>query len=718
MNNSTTTQSWDTLDLHQLKKRGADEHHGPCPVTGEGKDCFWIQPGRGRIGCRSCSLDGGRLDMQQFKAHLGALGATVGARDDLASYDWTNYLTDELVTQTRHGGDPKYRWPKGTQTGGLVYLARHDRTADRPLVFCEGAKAATAAASKLPAADYDVIGFVSASKVPDRDTLTALVGRRSCIVWPDDDLPGAKIATRLVSALARSEASDVVTVDPGRLGLTGGRGHDAEQWHPGGSPIEAFRAACGTAQPGAVEHFQSIWTYASEANPDVLIPGLAWSGRVSKISAAPKLGKTSLIANGIAAWQAGRAFLGEQTGPAGSVLYVSETPLGVLRSWLERYGCPPDAPILAGGSAGVDAIAEAAREHRPDLVIIDSLTDLHAASDSGSLWNAGDVRKLIQPLRALGCAVVLVHHVRKSDGASRDSGDLEAAPDMNISFDPGFSFGADDPPPGPRRLRYFGRWTEPTRALTFTEADGYALASSTHGGGPEGGGGGPFTGVAPVTLLDEKVTGYVMQHPASSGRQIRLALGCQLRDLKPSLARLSAAGGIACDTGPRAAKLWSVTTTGSQPATPMFEPDEPDPVHTSDSVNVYGVEPDEPDPVQPVQTLVNQTPEPDDLLRCDNKEKGKAVAKHAKSCPKCFGSGLDSVGKNCDWRPAEPVVHTEGIKKWDDESSTWVDALESDIGKYLESGIGRGLVNLHPGSYVMDGSTSIWSYNMEERANA
>ena len=59
---------------------------------------------------------------------------------------------------------------------------------------------------------------------------------------------------------------------------------------------------------------------------------------------------------------------------------------------------------------------------------------------------------------------------------------------MNIAFDPGYSFGADDPPPGPRRLRYFGRWAEPTRALTFTEADGYALARSTGGGGDRRGG--------------------------------------------------------------------------------------------------------------------------------------------------------------------------------------------------------------------------------------
>ena len=499
------------------------------------------------------------------------------ASGSLQTYDWTNYLNGEIVTQTRTGGQ-KYRWPKGTKTGGLVYLARHDRTADRPLVFCEGAKAASAAASKLPAADYDVVGFVSSSKIPHRDTLTALSRGRSCIVWPDDDLPGAKAATRLVSALARSEASDVVTVDPARLELTGGHGHDAEQWHPGGSPGEELRAACGTAQPGAVEHFRSIWTYTAEATPDVLIPGLAWRGRVSKISAAPKLGKTSLIANGIAAWQAGRAFLDKPAGPPGSVLYVSETPLGVLRSWLERYGCPPDAPILAGGSAGVDAIAEAAREHRPDLVIIDSLTDLHAASDGGNIWNAGDVRKLIQPLRELGCAVVLVHHVRKSDGASRDSGDLEAAPDMNISFDPGFAFGADDPPPGPRRLRYFGRWTESTRALTFTEADGYALARSTGGGGPEGGSDPFFLGV-PREPMDIRVRGYIMQHPAASGRHIRAALGCQQRDLRPALDRLAGGGEIESHKGPRGAVLWTVTSTGSQSIDLLFEPVEPVPVH-------------------------------------------------------------------------------------------------------------------------------------------
>ena len=231
------------------------------------------------------------------------------------------------------------------------------------------------------------------------------------------------------------------------------------------------------------EAFKSIWEHSAEDAPVALIPGVAWRGMVSMICSAPKLGKTSLIANGIAAWQAARPFLGESCGPPGSVLYVSETPVGLLQSWLTRYGCPAGAPIIAGGVTTSSTIAVEAAAHIPDVVVIDSVTDLFAASGAGNLWNAGDVRKLIQPLRALGCAVVLVHHVRKSDGTARDSSDLTALTDQNVTFDPGYAFGGGDPPNGPRRLSYFGRWPEPTRELTFTEADGYALARPTPGGG-------------------------------------------------------------------------------------------------------------------------------------------------------------------------------------------------------------------------------------------
>ena len=72
------------------------------------------------------------------------------------------------------------------KTGTLVYLGeplRYDRAATRPIIWTEGAKAADAAVSKLPAEDFDVIGFVSSSKIPSADTLAALAKGRSCIVW-------------------------------------------------------------------------------------------------------------------------------------------------------------------------------------------------------------------------------------------------------------------------------------------------------------------------------------------------------------------------------------------------------------------------------------------------------------------------------------------------------------------------------------------------------
>ena len=248
-NNFTTLQSWDSRSTFSALKKIGSEHHGPCPVTGAGTDRFWVKPDDRLIGCRSCGDGSGKLDGPQFKAHLEALGAEFGASDVLLTYDWTNYLTGEIVTQTRHVGEPKYRWPKGVTLRGLVYLARHDRTADRPLVFAEGAKAATAAASKLPTADYDVIGFVSSTTIPNDATLAALSKGRRAVIWPDDDDPGKQVGRRLVSALRQAGADEVAVVDPARLGLTG-CGHDAAEWHPGGSPVEELRAACEGVQQG------------------------------------------------------------------------------------------------------------------------------------------------------------------------------------------------------------------------------------------------------------------------------------------------------------------------------------------------------------------------------------------------------------------------------------------------------------------------------------
>ena len=121
MNNFTTLQSWDTLDLHTLKKTGADEHHGPCPVTGEGKDCFWVKPDARLMGCRGCAVNG--LSGPQFTEHLSALGGSIGESVSLQTYDWTDHSTgDPSVRQI--GDDVRLRIRFKKANKGLRKIAR------------------------------------------------------------------------------------------------------------------------------------------------------------------------------------------------------------------------------------------------------------------------------------------------------------------------------------------------------------------------------------------------------------------------------------------------------------------------------------------------------------------------------------------------------------------------------------------------------------------
>ena len=57
-------------------RRVGREYHGPCPVSGAGRDCCFASEGRAggvAVGCRRCG-NGGRLDSESLIAHLAALG--------------------------------------------------------------------------------------------------------------------------------------------------------------------------------------------------------------------------------------------------------------------------------------------------------------------------------------------------------------------------------------------------------------------------------------------------------------------------------------------------------------------------------------------------------------------------------------------------------------------------------------------------------------------
>ena len=65
---------WAEFRPPETFRRIGGEWHGPCPVTGEGRDGFYINAERELMGCRKCCPGNGRLDGEAFKAHAVALG--------------------------------------------------------------------------------------------------------------------------------------------------------------------------------------------------------------------------------------------------------------------------------------------------------------------------------------------------------------------------------------------------------------------------------------------------------------------------------------------------------------------------------------------------------------------------------------------------------------------------------------------------------------------
>ena len=210
--------------------------------------------------------------------------------------------------------------------------------------------------------------------------------------------------------------------------------------------------------------------------PDVVLPGLAWRGRLSVIAGNPKAGKSTLLAQGIAAMLSGETFLADSVAN-GSIAIVTEEPIALAAARLRMHGLGPDHAgrcYLAAPSKG-GRLFRAIRRMEPALFVIDSFSAFAVASGAETLNDAAGMRRITDVLRGVadtGTAVLLVHHVRKADGALADSRDIAAAVDMIVSFTAGDVHTR-------RMLRYEGRWPVETRTLDFdTQTRRYAVADS------------------------------------------------------------------------------------------------------------------------------------------------------------------------------------------------------------------------------------------------
>ena len=436
------------------------------------------------------------------------------------SYPWWSPDRHEPAVQVRPGRNGrKYDWPAGTKAKRLLFPGPVP-AGSGPIIVAEGAKASIHATRKsgLPA-----VAIVSESIIPDGDVLrdAGLPGRE---VWLWPDVEGEAVMNRLAARLVALGCT-VWHLHPDVLGLRS-HGEDAEQWQPGSDPVGELRGAlrAHAAEPATSTATGNMRLLLADdddtENPKALIPGLLWEGCVSLITSAPKSGKTTLIADGLSRLYTGEAWLSERCegDRQRPILVWQEMPIGILRAWVRRHGVDREAPIYAAPMETVDQVLATVEKLRPQAIVIDSLTDLSAASDAGDMWRGADMRRLINGLRSTGCGALVVHHVRKSDGAARDSSDIPAAVDIIVAFDGGQRSG--EAPPSDqtrRRLTYRGRWQEQTRHLEYDPDTGrYSLVN-----GPDDDDSGPLVPGTGHGDLDNRIKGYLMRHPEGvSGRQV------------------------------------------------------------------------------------------------------------------------------------------------------------------------------------------------------
>jgi len=171
--------------------------------------------------------------------------------------------------------------------------------------------------------------------------------------------------------------------------------------------------------------------------PPIVIPRLAWRGRLTVLAADVKVGKSTLAGQGVAAMRTGRPFL-DGLAARGNVLWLClDEPMGDLVQRLESFG--------ARGGIGIRDLApteedllQIMMEVCPILIVIDSLTEYLGSRRVESVYDPVQVQRALAPLRNLArqtdTAVLFLHHVTKASGKSADSRQIGAMCDVIVTM--------------------------------------------------------------------------------------------------------------------------------------------------------------------------------------------------------------------------------------------------------------------------------------------
>lgn len=197
--------------------------------------------------------------------------------------------------------------------------------------------------------------------------------------------------------------------------------------------------------PEPTPRFTVIARSALRGRPAIewLIDGVLPAGSLSMLYGPSNLGKTFVALHLAHAIASELDWLGHETSK-GAVVYVEaesqpdfNTRLTAVEEYREAwlsdsdFFVVQDAPNLAD-EASVTAFIETLEslDERPALVIFDTLARCMVGADENSAMSMGQVIRGLDRIKALGCAVMVVHHPTKAGDTIRGSSALYAGLDV------------------------------------------------------------------------------------------------------------------------------------------------------------------------------------------------------------------------------------------------------------------------------------------------
>jgi hypothetical protein len=172
--------------------------------------------------------------------------------------------------------------------------------------------------------------------------------------------------------------------------------------------------------------------------PPEIVPRIVWESRSTLLAAVEKSGKSTLLANAIAARYAGREFLGGHP-QRGLTLWIAiDEPVGDLVRRFHELNVPGEAVRISETRPSSDALLKEIQTSGADSVVVDCLTSFGQGvitdSKSPTEWQL-----LLQPfnaiLRETKAGAVFIHHTIRDGTRYADSRQVGAAVDTILEME-------------------------------------------------------------------------------------------------------------------------------------------------------------------------------------------------------------------------------------------------------------------------------------------